>query len=121
MPAYHRERQLIKAGISPINPFIRAHRFRLIDSRRDGISAALTELGSRPRRLVNLKSQLWRPGMAGRQVVGNPTPRVEGESKVSGKAVYAVDVVVPDMLWGKLVRSPIASGRIKRIDTSKAA
>jgi CO/xanthine dehydrogenase Mo-binding subunit len=55
-----------------------------------------------------------------KQVVGNPTPRVEGELKVSGKAVYAVDVTLPGMLWGKLLRSPIASGRIKRIDASKA-
>jgi CO/xanthine dehydrogenase Mo-binding subunit len=55
-----------------------------------------------------------------KQVVGNPTPRVEGELKVSGEAVYAVDVTRPGMLWGKLLRSPIASGRIKRIDTSKA-
>jgi len=56
-----------------------------------------------------------------KQVVGNPTPRVEGELKVSGAAKYAVDVVLPGMLWGKLLRSPIASGRIKSIDTSKAA
>ena len=56
-----------------------------------------------------------------KQVVGNPTPRVEGESKVSGKAVYAVDVTLPGMLWGKLLRSPIPSGKIKKIDTSKAA
>ena len=55
-----------------------------------------------------------------KQVVGNPTPRVEGELKVSGKAVYAADVTLPGMLWGKLVRSPIASGKIKRIDASKA-
>jgi CO/xanthine dehydrogenase Mo-binding subunit len=55
-----------------------------------------------------------------KQVVGNPTPRVEGELKASGKAVYAVDVTLPGMLWGKLLRSPIACGRIKRIDTSKA-
>ena len=55
-----------------------------------------------------------------KQVVGNPTPRVEGELKVSGKAVYAVDVTLPGMLWGKLLRSPIASGRIKRLDASKA-
>jgi CO/xanthine dehydrogenase Mo-binding subunit len=55
-----------------------------------------------------------------KQVVGNPTPRVEGELKVSGEAVYAVDVTRPGMLWGKLLRSPIASGRIKRIDASKA-
>ena len=59
--------------------------------------------------------------MAGKQVVGNPTPRVEGESKVSGAAVYATDVTLPGMLWGKLFRSSIASGRIKRIDVSKAA
>ena len=59
--------------------------------------------------------------MAGKQVGGNPTPRVEGESKVSGTAVYATDVTLPGMLWGKLFRSSIASGRIKRIDVSKAA
>ena len=55
-----------------------------------------------------------------KQVVGNPTPRVEGELKANGKAVYAVDVTLPGMLWGKLLRSPIASGKIQRIDTSKA-
>ena len=55
-----------------------------------------------------------------KQVVGNPTPRIEGELKVSGQAQYAVDVTLPGMAWGKLLRSPIASGKIKRIDTSKA-
>ena len=55
-----------------------------------------------------------------KQIVGNPTPRVEGELKVSGEAKYAVDITRPGMLWGKLLRSPIASGRIKRIDSSKA-
>jgi hypothetical protein len=37
------------------------------------------------------------------QVVGNPTPRIEGELKVSGQAKYAVDVTLPGMLWGKLL------------------
>ncbi|MBI3000183.1 MAG: hypothetical protein HYY46_17285, partial [Deltaproteobacteria bacterium] len=55
-----------------------------------------------------------------KRVVGRPTPRVEGEYKVSGQAVYAVDVVLPGMLWGKLLRSPIPFGRIKRIDVSRA-
>jgi len=55
-----------------------------------------------------------------KQVVGNPTPRVEGELKVSGEARYAVDIALPGMSWGKLLRSPIASGKIKRIDTQKA-
>ena len=56
-----------------------------------------------------------------KQVVGNPTPRVEGETKVNGQAKYAVDIVLPGMLWGKLLRSPIASGKIKRIDTGRAS
>lgn len=58
--------------------------------------------------------------MASNQFIGNPTPRVEGELKVSGKAIYAADVTLPGMLWGKLLRSPIAYGKIKRIDTSRA-
>ena len=58
--------------------------------------------------------------MAKKQVVGNPTPRVEGEYKVTGKAMYAVDVTLPGMLWGKCLRSPIPYGRIKSIDVSKA-
>ena len=58
--------------------------------------------------------------MAERHKVGVPTPRIDGEYKVSGKAKYAVDITFPDMLWGKILRSPIAYGRIKRIDTSKA-
>jgi carbon-monoxide dehydrogenase large subunit len=54
------------------------------------------------------------------RVVGRPTPRVEGEEKVTGAAVYTVDVSLPGMLWGKVLRSPIAHGHIKRIDIGKA-
>ena len=45
---------------------------------------------------------------------------MEGEQKVGGGAIYAVDVGLPDMLWAKVLRSPIAHGRIKKIDPSKA-
>jgi CO/xanthine dehydrogenase Mo-binding subunit len=58
--------------------------------------------------------------MAQKKVVGVSTPRVEGESKVTGKAIYAVDVTLPGMLWGKVLRSPISYGRIKNIDASRA-
>lgn len=52
--------------------------------------------------------------------IGIPSPRVEGEQKVGGGAVYAVDVSVPDMLWAKVLRSPVAHGRIRKIDVQKA-
>ena len=54
------------------------------------------------------------------QVIGKPTPRVEGKLKVTGKALYSADFNMPDILWGRCLRSPIPYGRIRRIDTSKA-
>jgi len=54
------------------------------------------------------------------QVVGRPTPRVEGELKVTGKARYSADITLPGSLWGKVLRSPISYGRIKSVNTSKA-
>ena len=54
------------------------------------------------------------------QVVGRPTPRIEGELKVTGRALYSADVKLPDILWGKVLRSPISSGRITKINTEKA-
>jgi CO/xanthine dehydrogenase Mo-binding subunit len=38
----------------------------------------------------------------------------------TGKAMFSPDVVVPDMLHGKFLRSPYAHARIRSIDTSKA-
>ena len=54
------------------------------------------------------------------RVIGKPTPRVEGTEKVTGAAKYATDVTLPEMLWGKVARSPIAYGRIVRVDIAEA-
>jgi carbon-monoxide dehydrogenase large subunit len=54
------------------------------------------------------------------QIVGKPTPRVEGELKVSGRALYSGDLALPGTLWGRCLRSPIAYGRIKSLDYRKA-
>ena len=59
--------------------------------------------------------------MAEIRSVGIPSPRVEGEQKVAGAAVYAVDVKLGDMLCAKVLRSPMAHARIRSIDVSKAA
>ncbi|TAJ85696.1 xanthine dehydrogenase family protein molybdopterin-binding subunit, partial [bacterium] len=58
--------------------------------------------------------------MADKKIIGNAAPRVEGEEKVSGGALYAVDVVLPGMLWVKVLRSPLPHARIKGIDASRA-
>ncbi len=40
------------------------------------------------------------------QVIGKPTPRVDGVDKVSGRALYTADVSLPGTLWGKTLHSP---------------
>src|SRR5690349_21528424 len=55
-----------------------------------------------------------------RVVVGKRMPKIEGVEKVTGKAKYGADVSRQGMLWGKLLGSPHAHAKIKRIDTGKA-
>ena len=56
----------------------------------------------------------------GQSIIGARVGRVEGAEKVSGQALYAADVPMPDVLWGKILRSPYAHARIVSIDVSKA-
>ena len=53
-------------------------------------------------------------------VIGQSVTRQEGPDKVSGQSVYAADVHLPGMLWGKVLRSPFPHARILSIDTSRA-
>jgi CO/xanthine dehydrogenase Mo-binding subunit len=52
--------------------------------------------------------------------VGKSVPRLEGKAKVTGRAEYVHNLRLPGMLHGKIFRSTVAHGRIKRIDTSAA-
>ena len=54
------------------------------------------------------------------QVIGTRPIRPDGADKVTGRAEYGVDVRLPRMLYGRVLRSPHAHARIVRIDASKA-
>jgi xanthine dehydrogenase molybdenum-binding subunit len=54
------------------------------------------------------------------KVIGKPLPRADGRAKATGKALYPDDIRLPNALCGKILRSPYAHAKIKRIDTSKA-
>jgi xanthine dehydrogenase molybdenum-binding subunit len=53
-------------------------------------------------------------------VVGKRVPRKDAVEKSTGAACYTVDLKLPGMLVGKILRSPHAHARIIRIDKSKA-
>ena len=54
------------------------------------------------------------------KVIGTPRPKVDAYSKVTGRALYADDIMLPRMTYGRLLRSPHAHARILSIDTSQA-
>src|SRR6187431_3055848 len=54
------------------------------------------------------------------KVIGTRPIRPDGTDKVTGRAQYGADVKMTGMLYGRVVRSPHAHARIKKIDASKA-
>ncbi|MBI1246536.1 molybdopterin-dependent oxidoreductase [bacterium] len=54
------------------------------------------------------------------KVLGTRPIRHDGTDKVTGRAIYTNDVFFPDMVHGKILRSPHPHARIKSIDTSAA-
>ena len=52
--------------------------------------------------------------------IGTSTSRVDGRAKVTGAAQYAGEFKAPGLVYGSVVTSTIARGRIARIDTSQA-
>ena len=54
------------------------------------------------------------------KIVGTRPLRPDGVDKVTGRAKFGADIHVPNMLIGKVLRSPYAHARIKSIDVSRA-
>jgi 4-hydroxybenzoyl-CoA reductase subunit alpha len=54
-------------------------------------------------------------------VVGQPLPKVDAAAKVTGQTVFADDLVLPRMVFARLLRSPHPHARIRSIDVSRAA
>lgn len=53
-------------------------------------------------------------------IVGQSVKRRDGIAHVTGQTQYVDDVWYPNLLWLKMVRSPVARGKIRRLDVSKA-
>ena len=76
-------------------------------------SPQLTGVMTRPKVVVTPESQTW-------QTVGKPEKKVDAVKLVQGKPAFAADMDVRGMLYAKVLHSPHAHARIKKIDTSKA-
>ena len=52
--------------------------------------------------------------------MGQPIPRYDARAKVTGAALYAADMALPDVAYAYLLSSRIAKGRIKSFDLNAA-
>ena len=53
-------------------------------------------------------------------ILGKRLPRLDGDVKAAGSAQYSADIILPRMLYGKILRSPYPHARILNIDTGRA-
>lgn len=53
-------------------------------------------------------------------IVGKKTVPMDYYGKVTGRTMYATDISLPGMLYGKILRSSYPHAKIRKIDTSKA-
>src|SRR3972149_1683487 len=54
-------------------------------------------------------------------LIGKPPPRLESSSKATGRCRFTADMKLPQMLHGRILRSPLPHARIVRLDTARAA
>jgi CO/xanthine dehydrogenase Mo-binding subunit len=54
------------------------------------------------------------------RIVGKALPRVDAYERVSGKAEFTHDVILPDMVYGAILRCPHGHAIVKSIDTGAA-
>lgn len=54
------------------------------------------------------------------QRIGKPTKRLDTPEKITGKAVFGIDVQFPGLLTAVVARSPVFGGKVKSVDASAA-
>lgn len=79
----------------------------------DAPDSQMTNVLTRPKVVVTSETQKW-------QTVGKPEIKVDAIKLVQGKPAFTADFEKRGMLYAKVLHSPHAHARIKRIDTTKA-
>jgi len=83
------------------------------------VSYAVLAGGAKITRVVDREAVLR--GVKQFRVMGRSVRRTDGRVKVTGEALYAGDVRLPDMLYASLLRPPMHGAMLMRLDTGAAA
>lgn len=69
---------------------------------------------------MNKRDEAVRESTTRYSVIGKRIPPIDGILKATGAAKFTLDLQLPGMLYGKILRSPYPHAKILRIDTEKA-
>jgi xanthine dehydrogenase YagR molybdenum-binding subunit len=90
--------------------------------RTDTFSAGIASVGlGTVQRQIPLDEPPPLPPNAALGLIGKPVPRLNGRAKVTGATRYTVDVALPGMLHGRILRSPHPHAEVRAIDTAAAS
>src|ERR687892_2865650 len=76
-------------------------------------SEQFANLLTRPKVIITPQTETY-------QTVGKPEKKVDAVKLVQGKPAFTADIDIRGMLYARVLRSPHAHARIKKIDTTKA-
>src|SRR5262245_30629872 len=133
----------VRAYFQPMRTFGAQARRVLVDNAAKKLGVPVDELTTEPSVVVHAKSgqrlsygeiaafaeipdkapdikpnQLKKPAQF--RLIGKDVMRIEVPDKVNGRAQYAIDVQVPGMLYGAVLRAPVEGAGPERIDDAKA-
>ncbi len=54
------------------------------------------------------------------RIIGKSLPRVDGEKALSGRAIYGIDVQLPNLLTATIVHPPVFGARAQKVDAERA-
>ncbi|MBZ5536637.1 MAG: xanthine dehydrogenase family protein molybdopterin-binding subunit [Acidobacteriia bacterium] len=69
--------------------------------------------------IPDIETPLW-GNDAELDIVGHPIPRVDGDKRVTGAAKYTSDILLPHMLYGRILRSAHPHAVVKSVNSSEA-
>ncbi|MBX9773892.1 MAG: molybdopterin-dependent oxidoreductase [Xanthobacteraceae bacterium] len=133
----------VRVYFQPMRTFGAQARRVLIDNAAKKLGVPVEELTTEPSVVVHAKSgrrltygeiaafaeipekapeikpdQLKKPAQF--RLIGKDVMRIEVPDKVNGRAQYAIDVQLPNMLYGAVLRAPVEGSGPERIDDAKA-
>ncbi len=132
----------VRSYFKPLRTFGAQVRLVLLDSVAKHWNVPLAELSTEPSMVVHAKSNrkigygeiaafAEAPAIAPEvkpdqlkktkdfRLIGKDVLRVELPNKINGSAQYSIDVQVPGMIYGTVVRSPVEGGTVKSFDEAK--